>query len=49
MWKVNYSNGLFVRSKEEPVYKVFVGVGNNSMMVKSIIKRRYWLTVSDKQ
>ena len=49
LWKVNYSNGLFVKSQpEEVVYKAYVGGGNNSLMIKSIIKRRFWWSIADK-
>jgi hypothetical protein len=27
-------------------YKVFVGKGNNSMLIKSLIKRRFWLELA---
>lgn len=28
-------------------YKVYVGRGNNSLLIKSLIKRRYWLELVD--
>lgn len=28
------------------IYKVYVGKGNNSELVKSVIKRRFWLEVT---
>lgn len=54
MYKVNFSNSIYVdlsMSSSYPskvlgnkkVYKVFVGPGNNSELVKSVIKRRFWL------
>ncbi len=27
-------------------YKVFVGPGNNSLLIKSVIKRRFWLELT---
>lgn len=49
LWKANYACGLFVRSQpEEVVYRAYVGSGNNSLMVKALLKRRFWWTLSDK-
>ena len=28
-------------------YKVFVGKGNNSLLIKSLLKRRFWLELAD--
>jgi len=30
-------------------YKVFVGVGNNSMLVRTLFKSRYWWLLHDKE
>jgi hypothetical protein len=49
LWKINYSNGIFIKSQpEETTYKAYIGSGNNSIMVKSILKRRFWWTITDK-
>jgi len=49
LWRINYSIGLFTKSTpEEVAFKAYVGPGNNSIMVKSIIRRRYWWIISDK-
>ena len=50
LWKVNFSNGLYVRIPDEldSPYKVFVGRGNNSLLVKGIIRRRPWWQLVDK-
>lgn len=49
LWKANYACGLFVKSQpEEVVYKAYVGSGNNSLMVKAILKRRFWWNIVDK-
>lgn len=46
IWKINYANGLFVKSTpEDTIYKAYVGPGNNSNMVKSILKRRFWWNI----
>lgn len=29
-------------------YKVYVGRGNNSMLIKGLMKRRFWWTLVDK-
>jgi len=48
LFKINYSNGLYVDlsfSKDDetyPKFKMFIGRGNNSLLIKSIIKRRFW-------
>lgn len=49
IFKVNYSNKIYVNLQlsEETVnikkYKVFIGRGNNSLLIKSLLKRRFWL------
>ncbi len=49
LWKANFACGLFVRSQPEEVcYRAYVGSGNNSLMLKALIKRRFWWTLSDK-
>ena len=49
LWKINYSNGMYIRaSDQETTYRAFVGFGNNSNLIKSILKRRYWWTLVDK-
>jgi hypothetical protein len=49
LWKVNYANALFVKSTpEDTVYKAYIGPGNNSNLVKGILKRRFWWTIVDK-
>lgn len=44
LWKMNYSNGMYVVTPEnnEFGYKAYFGFGNNSCMLKSILRRRYW-------
>ena len=49
LWKVNYSNGLYVKpTEDETTYKAFIGKGNNSNIIKSILRRRFWWTIADK-
>lgn len=54
IFKVNFSNRIYVDlalTKADdlgriPKFKVFIGAGNNSLLVKSIIKRRFWWQVT---
>ena len=50
MWKVAFSNGLLVEPVEvyEGKLKMFIGPGNNSNLIKGIMRRRPWWTVTDK-
>lgn len=49
IFKVNFSNKIYVslQLSEDTTnikkYKVFVGKGNNSLLIKSLLKRRYWM------
>ena len=55
MYKINYSNKVYVSLKLIssfgvndniiPVqkYKVYIGKGNNSLLIESLLKRRFWL------
>lgn len=44
IWKVAYSNGHIVQVPDEYDQKIkfYVGPGNNSNLIKGIIKRRTW-------
>ena len=50
LWKINFSSGLYVDAELElkKSFKVFVGGGNNSVLVKSLMKRRFWWVIVDK-
>ena len=50
LWKINFTNSLFVEPlvEREESYKVFIGKGNNSMLVRGLMKRRFWWTIVDK-
>ena len=50
LWKINFTNGIYVRIKDEIEipYKMFVGTGNNSMLIKGIARRRPWWQIVDK-
>lgn len=51
LFKVNYSNKIYVplNLTEDTVnikrYKVYIGKGNNSLLIKSLLKRRFWLEI----
>lgn len=48
LWKTNYSNGIFVITPSENCsYKAYIGKGNNSIMVRGILRRRSWWSVVD--
>lgn len=55
IFKVNYSNNIYIalnvlRVTEIPVihrFKVYIGRGNNSLLVKSILKRRFWWEITN--
>ncbi len=44
------SNNLFVEPQLQldKSYKVYVGKGNNSMLIKGLMKRRFWWILVDK-
>jgi hypothetical protein len=50
LWKVNYSNSLYVEVPLEYEYRLraYVGRGNNSCMVAGLISRRPWFVLTDK-
>jgi hypothetical protein len=50
MWKVAFSNGLVVEPLEEYEgrLRVYVGPGNNSNLLRGILRRRPWWTITDK-
>ena len=49
IFKVNYSNKIYINLQlsEDTTnlrkYKVYIGKGNNSLLIKSLLKRRFWL------
>ena len=50
IWKVNYSNLVNVETPQEYEHrlKVYIGKGNNSGLVRGLVKRRIWFAVTDK-
>lgn len=48
LWKVNYSNGLYVKPPQNEVsYRAYVGPGNNSDLIKKVLRVRGWWTLSN--
>jgi len=50
LYKVNFSNCIYSDlSLNNPgkTYKVKVGLGNNSELIKMLIKRRFWLEIDN--
>ena len=50
IWKVAFSNNLIVEPVEEyeGKLKIYVGPGNNSNLIKGVMKRRTWWSITDK-
>jgi hypothetical protein len=49
LYKLNFSNRMYVDlslSRPKTTYKVRVGPGNNAMLVKSLLTRRFWLELT---
>lgn len=51
LWKINYSNSLFVFTpsnvnNQQQAYKFYVGPGNNCNLIKGILKRRFWWNIT---
>jgi hypothetical protein len=34
-------------AESTPAYKVYVGPGNNSLLIKTILKQRWWFSLVD--
>lgn len=50
MWKINFANELIVEpvKEYENRIKFYVGPGNNSNLIRGIIRRRSWMQLTDK-
>lgn len=49
LYKLNFCNRMYVDlslSQPKLTYKVKVGTGNNGLLVKSLLKRRFWLEIT---
>jgi tubulin--tyrosine ligase len=56
LFKVNFAHGRYhplslrediTYMKVEMKYHAYVGRGNNSLLIKSLLKRRFWWTIDD--
>lgn len=49
LYKINFSNCIYMDLSlslpKTTTYKVRVGLGNNGMLVKSLLKRRFWIEI----
>ena len=46
--KVNFSNGMYVCPRDDDrCYKYYVGFGNNSALIKGIMRRRFWWQITE--
>lgn len=51
IFKINFSNNIYVdlnlksQSESYQKYKVYIGKGNNSLLIKGLIKRRFWFEI----
>ncbi len=46
LYKLNFANKMYVDltlSRPKTIYKIFVGPGNNGSLIRSLLKRRFWL------
>jgi hypothetical protein len=50
IFRINFTNGLYVKYRDESdkTLKFYVGFGNNSAIVKGIMRRRFWWQMTDK-
>lgn len=53
IFKINFSNKIYVSlslsddTSSVQKYKAYVGKGNNSLLIKSLLKRRFWFELVD--
>lgn len=48
LYKLNFANRMYIDlslSRPKTTYRVRVGGGNNGMLVRSLIRRRFWLEI----
>ena len=44
--KINLSNGILIKPEKIP-YRIFIGKGNNSELIRNVIKERWWWQLCD--
>lgn len=42
LFVMNLTNGLIVTNPINPTYKAYIEKGNNGLLVKSLLKKRWW-------
>jgi hypothetical protein len=47
LWRVNYSNQIRVPPSEPRTLKAFLGKGNNSKLIRAVLRKRWWWTVTE--
>lgn len=53
IFKINFSNKIYVSLSllDDTVnvkkYKAYIGKGNNSLLIRSLLKRRFWIQIVD--
>ena len=51
IFKINYSNQIYISLQLSNAnirkYKAYVGNGNNSLLIKSLLKRRFWIEFAE--
>ena len=45
IWRVNYSNQL--KTPAPRCLRAFIGPGNNSKLIKAVLRKRWWWTFAD--
>jgi tubulin--tyrosine ligase len=47
LFTINLSNRLFTHNKKQITFKAYIDKGNNGLLLKSIVKRRWWWHLVD--
>ena len=51
IFKINYSNQIYIplqlSNSNIRKYKAYVGNGNNSLLIRSLLKRRFWIEFAE--
>jgi len=46
---INFSNNIYRQldiDKYDQTFKVYIGKGNNSNLIRSILKKRFWIEIT---
>jgi len=49
LFKINFSNNVFCSNitSKDVFYKVYIGKGNNRVLIKNLFKNRWWWEILD--